>query len=423
MAETYSSVLFERLATAQSFADIKTAGRDSPDWGSRVQPQANISSFNQARQFEFIGWYIPKETFTVSMNRQFFYTENLRHMLGGVADGSFFGLGSVPTFYIDVGINGADHRRMVFDLSGIHVLDTPFFYVARYDAYGATDADRARININGVWRTGTVVNGPIPDATAMGSGTMGTKPGIGSGGAAGPLGRIGQARLGWADAIAQDNPGFLTDDEIAELYNQGLGLQTPWADLSSKLLWEYLFEEQTGTTVADSTGNGHPATLSLSGTEWGGTKILTGSGESWDRVSVQDLGSLIAGTPGTAVDLRVRNVGQNRSNVVLYLTAEGGTLEAADLAEVLGWGDGGEGFQVQQKNGPLKGDWGAWASFSNSTATMLLSRYGVDPNQADNGTLPKAKACRFRCRLAVPSSASSRSRRYKPRLGVRYIAV
>jgi len=146
-------------------------------------------------------------------------------------------------------------------------------------------------------------------------------------------------------------------------------------------------------------------------------------GSTWSRTSVQDLGSLIAGTPGAAVDLRVRNIGKDREDVFLYLASESGSLEAADLATMLAWGDGGDGFQVQQKNGPLAGDWGAWTSFSNAVSSMLLSRYGVDPVQASDGLLPKAKACRFRCRLAVPSGTASRSRRYKPRLGVRYVAA
>jgi len=146
-------------------------------------------------------------------------------------------------------------------------------------------------------------------------------------------------------------------------------------------------------------------------------------GSTWVRTGLEDLGTLLAGTPGSTIDLRVRNVGVDRTGVLLYTGSESTTLGTADLVELAAWGDAGYGLQVQQKNGPLPADWGSWTSFTSTVTTMTLSRYGVDPNQTTDGDLPKSLACQFRIRLYVPPGEEGRSRKFKPRLGVRYASA
>jgi len=155
-------------------------------------------------------------------------------------------------------------------------------------------------------------------------------------------------------------------------------------------------------------------------------EVLDGS--TWRSAVPQDIdfGEVDAGTTSSVLDLRVRNWSDDdRTGVGFYLAPETAPLMIEDRVVLLDWGDVNQGLQIQQKTGPGPGDWGSWSSFKTGVGDseedlVLLSKDGVDPAQSEDGDLPAILSGQFRIRIDVPSFAPSRSRRYKPRLKVKY---
>lgn len=157
-----------------------------------------------------------------------------------------------------------------FNVTSFFKFNIPFFYTLVWDSTGATDADRLKCYINGAQQTAeswSIFSDKIPDM-ALDFGLAGTGDwyiiGDAGGAAVNLFGKIGQMRF-FSEA--------LSPAKIQTLYGAGLGNPDEIKAVAGfeNMEIEWLFTEQIGTTVADTSVNMVTLTI-VPGNEhrWGG---------------------------------------------------------------------------------------------------------------------------------------------------------
>jgi len=145
-----------------------------------------------------------------------------------------------------------------------------------------------------------------------------------------------------------------------------------------------------------------------------------------------DHGSGVNGDTLTAVEIGISHDGTNPiTNCKFYIAEKSGTYSgdqtaAADLAELIGWGDesleddfGGFQVNMDQVSSYPAGSWPTYASkqptygsafFTNigdSAANGITLKATMDATMTVDGTVPAGVEAKFECRLHIPTSAGS----------------
>jgi hypothetical protein len=127
-----------------------------------------------------------------------------------------------------------------------------------------------------------------------------------------------------------------------------------------------------------------------------------------------DLGSIAPEGSATAQDLYISHDGAFAiTDCGLYLTQFVGTYggdedPAADLVEILGWGDGGEGVKINMDHTTPN-----WLYFSNTQgdidAPIVLDKDCVTPAAPQDGTIPVGDEAHIQISLDIPGSGVTAS--------------